>query len=155
VSEPWDRSGEPVHVLESDDDGVSPPVRLKRSSIGAIEAEQSVGALHLTVCELLGGDPVHLNQGRRRSPRVDHAQLPGRVPQGLGASLKVDGVDVLEDAFADEASATVGLFMFDDNLNGMTCSCRPLGHVSWRSSTTASRCGSRAGRRRLTLAVFE
>jgi pimeloyl-ACP methyl ester carboxylesterase len=42
----------------------------------------------------------------------------GAFRKDLGSSLKVDGTEILADAFANATSATVGLFAFDANQNG-------------------------------------
>jgi pimeloyl-ACP methyl ester carboxylesterase len=54
-----------------------------------------------------------------------HVAVVGRYMAGafrkdLGDSLTADGVEVLNDAIAAAATSTVGLFMFDANLNGQT-----------------------------------
>jgi pimeloyl-ACP methyl ester carboxylesterase len=44
----------------------------------------------------------------------------GAFRKDLGDSLTIDGVEVLNDAIAVAATSTVGLFLFDANLNGQT-----------------------------------
>jgi hypothetical protein len=44
----------------------------------------------------------------------------GAFRQDLGDSLTIDGVEILNDTIATAATSTVGLFLFDANVNGQT-----------------------------------
>jgi pimeloyl-ACP methyl ester carboxylesterase len=47
-------------------------------------------------------------------------QVKGAFRKDLGDSLKINGIEVLSDPIANADTSTVGLFLFDENRNGVT-----------------------------------
>jgi pimeloyl-ACP methyl ester carboxylesterase len=129
------KRGAPVETLTVGADGVVGPWQAKRlqqyefrgfDPQGKIVGHQYLSPLKrtnrwirfLTPSQGIGAiatNPIVSGEGHSV---VIARSYKGAFRKDLGHSLKVNGAEVLEDSFSNATTATVGLFMFDDNQNG-------------------------------------
>jgi pimeloyl-ACP methyl ester carboxylesterase len=130
--------GEPVATLEGDENGRSPAIELKRGVqyefIGYDAQGTVIGHQYFApfvrsnrLLRFLSPSSNALAAIPTNNVVTDAAHtafvlrsFQGAFRKDLGDTLTVGGSEVLQDAFADKASATVGLFLFDANKNGTT-----------------------------------
>ena len=131
--------GEPVLVISSANNGVIPPFQLKRDVAYEFESLDGDGVLigHMYFAPFKRSNYLLRFLAPSDNPLVSilstdnidrnaaHVGMVFRYTGGafrkdLGHSLKINGNEVLSDENAGPATTTVGLFLYDDDLNMMT-----------------------------------
>jgi hypothetical protein len=131
--------GEPVLVVNSANNGVIAPFQLKRGVAYEFESLGDGGVLigHMYFAPFKRSNYLLRFLAPSENPLVsilstdnidrnaNHVGMVFRYPGGafrkdLGHSLKINGAEVLSDANAGPATTTVGLFLYDDDLNMMS-----------------------------------
>jgi pimeloyl-ACP methyl ester carboxylesterase len=128
------KRGSPIDAFTVGDDGVIVPFKAKRLQMYEFRAidEQGVMIGHQYIApfkrdnrlirflgpsEALALVTDNIVRDDRHSAVIARS-YKGAFRSDLGDSLKANGAEVLLDEIANAASATVGLFMFDENTNG-------------------------------------